>query len=114
MEAAATGKGKNRFDDGRTMLPDQPFRRGEIGTVEDDQHGPCFSTAFQVGGIDPPIKAGTMKGQIGPKGFELPAKSGGKKGLCCRDIRRGEFDIVNFVMDRFRHVRVALRGEWAA
>lgn len=105
MEAAPTGKGKGRFDNGGAMLPDQPFCRREVDAVEDDQHTPCFGAAFQVGRIDSAIKASTMKRQIGPIGFELPAKGGGKEGLCRRYIRRGKFDIIDFVMDRFMPAR---------
>ena len=98
MEPAPAGKGKDRFHDGRAMLPDKPFRGRKIGAVEDDQCAAGIGPADEIGRIKTAVKAGTVKGRVIAECLELPAKRRRKKGLCRRRIGRGKFHIIDFVM----------------
>ena len=98
MKAAPTGKVKDRRDDGRTMLLDQPFARRKIYAIENNQCAAGIGAAGQIGRIDSAIKSGPVKGEVGAIFLKLPAKGRGKEGPRCRRIRRGELDIINFVM----------------
>jgi len=79
MEPAPARKREDRFDDDRTMLPDQPFARCQIEAVKDNQRAAETGAACQIGRIDPAIKPGPVKGKIGTILLELPTEGGGKK-----------------------------------